>query len=159
MKGDAEVIKVLGEVLSAELTAINQYFVHAEMCENWKYERLSKRIRAEAIDEMRHAEKLIERILFLDGVPNMQKYMKIVVGPTVQKQLENDLAVELEAIQRLNAGIAVCRDRGDNGSREMLEEILKQEESHVDWIEAQLHQIQEMGYENYLSTQSEAAEE
>lgn len=154
MKGDPEVISVLGDVLSAELTAINQYFVHAEMCENWKYERLAKRLRAEAIDEMKHAEVLIERILFLDGVPNMQKYMKITVGSTVKKQLEFDLKVEEEAVRRLNDGIAVCLKQGDGGSRELLEKILTAEEEHIDWIEAQLHQIGEMGYENYLATQA-----
>lgn len=153
MKGDPHVIGVLGDVLCAELTAVNQYFVHAEMCENWKYDRLAKKIRAEAIDEMKHAEKLIERILFLDGAPNMQKYLKIVVGSTVREQLENDLKVELEAVKRLNDGIAVSREKGDNGSREMLEGILKDEEGHIDWIEGQLHQIEEMGYENYLNAQ------
>ena len=153
MKGDPHVIGVLGDVLCAELTAVNQYFVHAEMCENWKYDRLAKKIRAEAIDEMKHAEKLIERILFLDGAPNMQKYLKIVVGSTVREQLENDLKVELEAVKRLNDGIAVSREKGDNWSREMLEGILKDEEGHIDWIEGQLHQIEEMGYENYLNAQ------
>lgn len=140
-------------MLCAELTAVNQYFVHAEMCENWKYDRLAKKIRAEAIDEMKHAEKLIERILFLDGVPNMQKYLKIVVGKTVREQLDNDLQVELEAVKRLNEGIAVCTQKGDNGSRELLESVLKDEEGHIDWIEGQRHQIEEMGYENYLNAQ------
>ena len=155
MKGDPDVIAVLGDVLCAELTAINQYFVHAEMCENWKYTRLAQRIRKEAMDEMKHAEILIERILFLDGAPNVQKYLKIVIGNSVREQFQNDLKVELEAVKRLNDGIATCRDKADNGSREMLEEMLKAEEDHVDWIEAQLHQIEEMGYENYLATQNE----
>jgi bacterioferritin len=156
VKGDPQVLKLLGDVLSAELTAINQYFVHAEMCENWKYGRLAKRLRAEAMDEMKHAEVLIERILFLDGVPNMQKYMKIAVGATVREQLANDLRVEQEAVRRLNDGIAECVKQGDNGSRELLEGILKAEEEHIDWIEGQLHQIGEMGYENYLSIQADS---
>ncbi len=154
MKGNPHVLKLLGEVLSAELTAINQYFLHSEMCENWKYERLAKRLRAESIDEMKHAEILMERILFFDAVPNVQKYMQINVGATVKEQLKHDLRLELEAVARLNRGIAACREKGDNGSRELLEGILKDEEKHIDWIEAQLHQIKEMGYENYLLDQT-----
>jgi bacterioferritin len=152
VKGDSDVIKVLGDVLCAELTAINQYFLHAEMCENWKYEKMAERVRKESIDEMKHAEKLVERILFLDGAPNMQKYMQIAVGKTVREQLQVDLKLEVEAVARLNKGIATCTSKEDNGSRELLESILVDEESHIDWIEAQLHQIGEMGYENYLST-------
>ena len=154
MQGDPQVLKLLGEVLSAELTAINQYFLHAEMCENWKYDRLAKHLRAESIDEMKHAEILMERILFFDAVPNVQKYMQINVGATVKEQLKHDLRLELEAVARLNRGIAACREKGDNGSRELLEGILKDEEKHIDWIEAQLHQIKEMGYENYLLHQT-----
>ena len=154
MKGHPHILKLLGEVLSAELTAINQYFLHSEMCENWKYERLAKRLRAESIDEMKHAEILMERILFFDAVPNVRKYMKIRVGATVKEQLKHDLRLELEAVARLNRCIAACREKGDNGSRELLEGILKSEEEHIDWIEAQLHQIKEMGYANYLLDQT-----
>lgn len=154
MKGNSEVLSVLGDVLCAELTAINQYFIHAEMCENWKYDRLAGKIREESIEEMKHAEIVIERILFFDGAPNLQKYMKIKVGDSVKAQFNNDLKLELEAVKRLNDGIAICREQGDNGSRELLEKILEDEERHIDWIEAQLHQIKEMGYENYLSAQT-----
>lgn len=153
MKGNAEIIKVLNEALKAELTAINQYVCHAEMCENWGYRYLAGVIRKNAIGEMKHAEELIERILFLDGTPNMTDYFKITIGKTVNEQLDNDLALELDAVQRLNKGIKTCVNAGDNGSRELLEKILKDEEGHVDWLEAQLHQIKEMGLQNYLSEQ------
>lgn len=153
MKGDPSVVKLLGEVLSAELTAINQYVVHAEMCDNWKYHRLSRRIRKEAIDEMKHAEKLIERILYFDTIPNVQRYMKVTIGKDVRTILKNDLELEKEAVARLNRAIEVCAKK-DNGSRELLEEILTEEESHIDWIEAQLDQIEQMGYQNYLSAQT-----
>ncbi len=152
MKGDAAVLKVLGDVLTAELTAINQYMVHAEMCENWKYGLLSGRIRKEAIDEMKHAEKLIERILYLEGIPNVQRYFPIRIGKTIKEMLTFDTAVEYEAVKRLNEGIALCEKRGDHGSRELLTGILKDEEEHIDWLEAQLEQVKQMGYENYLST-------
>ena len=155
MKGNAEVIKVLQEVLKSELTAINQYFVHAEMCENWGYKRLAGLIKKEAIGEMKHAEKLIERILFLDNTPNMSDYFKINIGESVKKQFENDLAVEIEAVQRLNAGIKLCLEKGDSGSRELLEHILVEEEEHVDFIEAQLHMIGEMGLGVYLTEQAD----
>ena len=155
MKGDADVIEVLNDVLTAELTAINQYFIHAEMCENWGYERLAKHSRKESIEEMKHAESLIERILYLDGVPNMQRYMKINVGSTVPQQHEFDLGLEKDAVVRLNRGIALCRDKGDNGSRLLLEKILHEEEEHIDWLEAQLQQIQDVGLQNYLSEQIE----
>jgi bacterioferritin len=153
MKGDAKVIAVLNEVLKAELTAINQYFLHAEMCENWGYEKLAKHTRGESIEEMQHAEKLIERILLLDGTPNMSDYFKINIGPNVKAQLQNDLKVEYDAVKRLNKGVATCVDQGDNGSRDLLEEILTDEEEHIDWLEAQLHAIDEMGIENYLAQQ------
>jgi bacterioferritin len=153
MKGDAEVIALLNEVLTAELTAINQYFIHHEMCENWRYERLSKRSRAESIEEMKHAEKLIERILYLEGLPNMQRYMKVNVGQNVPEQLQFDLALERDAVDRLNKGIELARAKGDNGSRMLLEEILDDEEEHIDWIESQLDQIQELGLANYLAQQ------
>jgi bacterioferritin len=155
MKGEADVIKLLNEVLCAELTAINQYFIHGEMCENWRYMRLAKHSRAESIEEMKHAEELIERILYLDGVPNMQKYMKINVGQTVPEQHQFDLALEKDAVARLNRGVELVRAKDDNGSRLLLEKILHDEEAHIDWLEAQLQQIQDMGLENYLAQQVE----
>lgn len=158
MKGDAKVIQVLQEVLKAELTAINQYFLHAEMCENWGYERLAKLIKKESIEEMIHAEKLIERILYLDGTPNMSDYFKINIGKTVPEQFKNDLNTEYEAVQRLNNGIKVAMEAGDNGSRDLLQHILEDEEHHIDWLEAQLHAIGEMGLQNYLSQQLKADE-
>jgi len=153
VKGDAKVIAVLNEVLKAELTAINQYFLHAEMCENWGYERMAHHARKESIEEMQHAEKLIEHILYLDGTPNMSDYFKINIGQTVKAQLENDLNVEHDAVKRLNAGIETCVKAADNGSRELLEKILVDEEEHIDWLEGQLHAIDEMGIENYLAQQ------
>ncbi|HET7207789.1 MAG TPA: bacterioferritin [Terriglobales bacterium] len=153
MKGDPKVIAVLNEVLKAELTAINQYFLHAEMCENWGYEKLAKHTRKESIEEMQHAEKLMERILYLDGTPNMSDYFRINIGANVKAQLENDLKVEYDAVKRLNKGVALCVDLGDNGSRDLLEGILTDEEEHIDWLEAQLHVIDEMGIENYLAQQ------
>ena len=153
MKGDAKVIEVLSQVLKAELTAINQYFLHAEMCENWGYEKLAKHTRVESIEEMQHAEKLIEHILYLDGTPNMSDYFKINIGQNVKQQLENDLQLEFTAVKRLNEGIKTCVAAGDNGSRELLEKILVDEEHHIDYLEGQLHAIQEMTYENYLAQQ------
>lgn len=153
MKGDKKVIELLNEVLKAELTAINQYFLHAEMCENWGYERLAKLIRKESIEEMVHAEKLIERILYLDGTPNMSDYFKINIGPTVEQQFKNDVELEYTAVKRLNNGIPACAAAGDNGSRELLEKILQDEEHHIDWLEAQLHAIGEIGIANYLTEQ------
>jgi len=153
MRGDAKVIAVLQEVLKAELTAINQYFLHAEMCENWGYEKLAAQTRAESIEEMTHAEKLIERILLLDGTPNMSDYFKIVVGADVQAQFSNDLNVEYDAVKRLNEGIRLCVAAGDNGSRELLQRILVDEEHHIDYLEAQLHAIKEIGLPNYLAQQ------
>ncbi len=151
MKGDAKVIAVLNQALKAELTAINQYFLHAEMCENWGYQKLAKHMRAESIEEMQHAEKLIEHILFLDGAPNMSDYFRINIGQNVKAQLQNDLNVEYDAVKRLNAGIETCVKAGDNGSRELLDGILTDEEEHIDWLEGQLHAIEEMGIENYLA--------
>ena len=153
MKGDAEVIQVLNDVLCAELTGINQYFIHSEMCANWRYRRLAKHAREEAIEEMKHAEEVIERILYLDGAPNMQRYMKINVGQTVPEQHQFDLALERDAVGRLNPGVELCRSKGDNGTRSLLEKILRDEEEHVDWLEAQLQQIQDVGLQNYLSQQ------
>jgi bacterioferritin len=159
VKGDAKVIKLLNQVLKAELTAINQYFLHAEMCHNWRYEKLYGYVRKEAIDEMKHAEALMERILYLEGTPNMTDYFKINIGPTVEQQFKNDLQVEYEAVDRLNEGIKACVAAGDNGTRELLEKILVDEEQHVDWLEAQLHAIDEMGIQNYLAQQLHGDEE
>lgn len=153
MKGNPKILKLLNEVLKAELTAINQYFVHAKMCENWGYMRLHEIIVKESIDEMKHADRLVERILFLEGSPNLTDYFKINVGPDVKTQFENDLALEHAAIPRLNAGIKTCLEEGDGGSRELLEHILVDEEEHTDWLEAQLFMIKEIGYENYLAEQ------
>src|SRR5579885_2804714 len=149
MKGDKSVIAFLNEVLKAELTAINQYFLHAEMCENWGYERMAKLIRKESIEEMVHAEKCIERILYLDGTPNMSDYFKINIGATLEQQLKNDLEMEYTAVKRLNEGMRICEDHHDNGSRDLLEHILLDEEHHIDWLEGQLHAIGEMGIQNY----------
>ncbi|MGC2109324.1 MAG: bacterioferritin [Candidatus Korobacteraceae bacterium] len=153
MKGDPKVIAFLNQVLKAELTAINQYFLHAEMCENWGYERLAKLVRKESIEEMVHAEKCMERILFLDGTPNMTDYFKINIGATVEMQFKNDLQLEYDAVKRLNDGIKLCVAQGDNASRELAERILTDEEHHIDWLEAQLHAIGEMGIGNYLAEQ------
>jgi len=159
VKGDPKVIAVLNQVLKAELTAINQYFLHAEMCENWGYERLAKHTRKESIEEMHHAEKLMEHILYLDGTPNITDYFKINIGQNVKAQLENDVQLEYDAVKRLNEGIATCVKLGDNGSREILEGILRDEEEHIDWLEGQLHSITEMGIENYLAQQLYEEEE
>ncbi len=153
MKGNDQVLDILNEVLTGELTAVNQYFIHAKMCHNWGYERLHKKVRAESIDEMRHAEALIERILYLDGVPNLQRLWKLAVGQTVKEQLEADLNVEKLAIERLNRGVELARNVSDNGSRELLERILVSEEEHADWLEAQLTLIQQVGEPNYLAQQ------
>ena len=155
MKGNDEVIKVLQDVLCAELTAINQYFIHARMNENWGYKKLAAFIQKESIEEMRHAQELIDRILYLDGVPNMQKYMKINVGKTVPEQFKLDVAVEYDAVARLNKGIELTRAQGDNGTRALLETILKDEEEHIDWLEAQLGIVEEIGAQNYLAQQME----
>ena len=153
MKGNPEVVEMLNDVLCAELTGINQYFIHAMMCANWHYDKLAKHSRDESIEEMKHAEEVIERILYLDGVPNMQRYMKINVGQTVPEQHEFDLSLEKDAVDRLNRGVELVRAKGDNGSRLLLEKILRDEEEHIDWLEAQLQQIKEMGLPNYLAQQ------
>jgi bacterioferritin len=153
MQGDAKVIEALNDVLTAELTAINQYFIHHKMCENWGYERLSKVKRQESLEEMKHAQNVIERVLYLDGVPNMQRLSPVRVGEDPVEQHRLDLAVEVEAIKRLNDAIALCREKGDNGSRELLENILEDEEEGADWLEAQLHIVEEIGKERYLAEQ------
>ena len=147
------VVRVLNEVLCGELTAINQYFLHAEMCGDWGFERLHKIVRKESIEEMKHAESLIERILYLGGIPNVQKLDKINIGETVKEQLQSDLALENLALPRLNKGIELCREENDNGTRYLLEDILRNEEEHVDWLEAQLELIEQVGEENYLAQQ------
>jgi bacterioferritin len=153
MKGHDQVVTLLNEVLTSELTAVNQYFVHARMCENWGYKRLWKKVREESIGEMKHADRLIERILFLEGVPNLQRLGKVNVGQTVPEQLRLDLELERVAVGALNAGVELCRSLGDNGSRDLLEEILKSEEDHVDWIEEQMELIKQVGEAHYLSQQ------
>ena len=153
MKGDKKVIELLNEVLTAELTAINQYFIHARMCENWGYQRLHHEIRKHSIGEMKHAEEVIERILFLEGVPNVQRLWKINIGETVPEQMKVDLALEIDAVKRLNAGIEACRAADDNNTRHLLEEILHDEEEHIDWIEAQIALIEQVGVPNYLAQQ------
>jgi bacterioferritin len=153
MKGDAKVIALLNDVLTNELTAINQYFLHARMCENWGYERLWKKIRAESIDEMKHADEVIERLLFLEGLPNLQRLGTLTVGQDVHEQFKLDLALEQKAIPVLNRGIETCRDVGDNGTAELLEDILEDEEEHANWLEAQLTLIAQVGVQNYLSEQ------
>jgi bacterioferritin len=153
MKGDRKIIEILNDVLTAELTAINQYFVHGEMCENWGYQRLQHAIRQHSIGEMKHAEEVIERIIFLEGIPNMQRLGKINIGENVPEQLKLDLGLEMDAVKRLNEGIEQCRELDDNNSRHLLEEILEDEEEHIDWIEAQLALIEQVGAQNYLAQQ------
>ncbi len=156
MKGNDQIIEALNAVLTAELTAINQYFVHHKMCENWGYQKLSKKKYEEALEEMKDADNVIDRLLYLDGVPNMQRLSPVRVGEDPVEQHKLDLAVETEAIERLNEAIALCRERGDNGTRELFEEILKGEEESADWLEAQLHIVDEIGKERYLAEQIHA---
>ena len=153
MKGNPKVIALLNEALKEELTAVNQYFLHAEMCENWHYDRLGGYIKKQSIDEMKHAEALIERILFLDAIPSMTEPMQLTVGQNVQAQIESDLKLEINAVAMYNRAIRVSVEEADNASRELFERLLKDEEAHVDWLEAQLHQIKEIGYERFLSQQ------
>jgi len=153
MKGNPKVIALLNEALKEELTAINQYFLHSEMCENWHYDRLGEHIKKQSIDEMKHAEALIERVLFLDATPSMTEPMELTVGQNVQAQLESDLKLEINAVAMYNRAIRVSVEEADNASRELFVRLLKDEEEHVDWLEAQLHQIQEIGYERFLSQQ------
>ena len=152
MKGNPRVLTELNKALREELTAINQYFLHAEMCENWGYRKLSEYIKKQSIGEMKHAEVLIERILFLDGSPSMQP-LELTVGGTVKGMIESDLRLELSAVKQYNDAVAIATKEGDNGSRDLLVDLLKDEEDHVDFLEAQLHHIKELGYEQYLSQQ------
>jgi bacterioferritin len=154
MKGNEKVIACLNELLSDELSAINQYMVHSEMCANWGYEHLHKEIEARAITEMKHAEKLIGRIIFLEGIPIVSELKSIHIGANVSAQLKNDLASEVGAVKAYNDGIRLTVEAGDNGSRELLESILKDEENHTDWLETQHDQIEQMGIQNYLSEQA-----
>ncbi len=153
MKGNQKIIDKLNELLSEELTAINQYMVHSEMCDNWGYSKLHEADEKRAIDEMRHAERLIGRILFLEGTPIVSKLNKITIGAAVEAQHRNDHAIESDAIARYNEGIRLAAEHADNGTKQLLESILKDEEAHIDWIEAQLDQISQMGVENYLVEQ------
>ncbi|WP_322507459.1 bacterioferritin [Anaerolinea sp.] len=155
MKGKDNVLKTLNALLADELTAINQYILHSEMCANWGYARLHEVIEKRAIEEMKHAEKLIARILFLEGVPNVSQLNPIYIGSTVAEMLEKDHTAEAEAIQAYNQALRLCVEEGDHGSRALLESILGDEENHIDWLEAQLDQIRQMGLENYLSQQLE----
>jgi bacterioferritin len=153
VQGNPAVLEVLNDVLTAELTAINQYFIDAKMCANWGYERLAEHIRADSIDEMKDADKLIERILYLDGVPNLQRLGTVMVGETVVEKLKLALSLETAAIARLQAGIELCEREHDNGSRQLLEGILTGEEEHADWLETQLDLIGQMGEPFYLAQQ------
>jgi bacterioferritin len=158
MKGNPRVIDELNKALREELTAVNQYFLHAEMCESWGYNKLADYIKKQSIGEMKHAEALMERILFLDGTPSMQP-MELTVGANVQKMIESDLALEISAVKQYNAAVQIATELKDNGTRDLLVVLLKDEEDHVDWLEAQLHQIKELGYERYLSLQMGEFEE
>jgi bacterioferritin len=150
---DPRIIDALSEVLKGELTAISQYFLHSEMCANWGFKKLAGYMRKESIDEMKHAEVLMERILFLEGSPNMNEFFKIRIGKSVEQMMQNDLQVELEALPRLQKGIALCHEVGDTGTRELFEHILVNEEEHVDWLEMQIELIEQVGIQNYLAAQ------
>lgn len=156
MKGDPEVIEILNEVLTAELTAINQFYIHYKMLENWGYLKLAARAKAESFEEMQHADKVIERILYLDGVPNMQRLFPVRVGESITEQHQVDLALEVEAVERLNKGVSLCSSKGDNGSRVLLESILVEEEQAVDWLEARLDMIEKLGEAAYLAENIDA---
>jgi bacterioferritin len=153
MKRDPRIIDMLNDVLTGELTAINQYFLHARMCSNWGYEYLGKKIYKESIDEMKHADRLVQRVLFLDGLPNLHKLNKLAIGTNVIEILESDLALELGTVTRLNDGIKLSRDLGDNGSDELLTHILVDSEHHVDWLESQVELVKQVGPANYLAQQ------
>ena len=153
MKGDSKILEALNEILTSELTAINQYFVHAKMCENWGYQKLAAKKREESMEEMKHADEVIDRILLLDGVPNMQRLSPVRVGEEPVEQHQVDLELEVDAQKRLNDAIALCRDKADNGTRELLERILKDEEDSIDWLESQLHLVKQVGRERYLAEQ------
>jgi bacterioferritin len=153
MKGNEKIIALLNDLLADELTAISQYMVHSEMCANWGYEKLHEHTEKRAIDEMKHAEKLIGRLLFLEGQPVVSNLNKISIGSSIEAQLKHDLEAEADAVKAYNDGIRLCIELGDNGSRELIEDILEDEEEHLDWLEAQLDQINQMGLPNYLLAQ------
>ena len=153
MKGNEKIIALLNDFLADELTAISQYMVHSEMCANWGYDKLHKAVEKRAIGEMKHAEKLIGRLLFLEGQPIVNQLKRISIGAAVDVQLKNDLDAEAEAIKAYNNGIRLCLELGDNGTRELIEDNLEDEEEHLDWLEAQLDQINQMGLQNYLLAQ------
>jgi bacterioferritin len=153
MKGDSRLIEALNEILTGELTGINQYFIHAKMCDNWGYDRIAEKVRAESIEEMKHAEDLIERILHLEGVPNMQRLEKVKVGEKVAEQFKLDLELETLAVGRFNKAIGLAVELHDNTTREMLEEMLVSEEEHLHWLETQLELIRQVGEANYLAQQ------
>jgi bacterioferritin len=153
MRGNDQILEILNDVLTAELTAVNQYFLHAKLCEHWGYGRLADHVRHESIDEMKHADQVTDRILFLDGIPNYQRYFPLRIGETVPEQFESDLQLEYTAIERLNAGVRVAVEVGDNGTRELLAGILVSEEEHADWLETQLETIRQIGTELYLAQQ------
>ena len=153
MQGNARVIELLNDVLTAELTAINQYFLHGKLCANWGYQRLAEYDRDESIDEMKHAERITDRIIYLEGFPNYQRYFPLRIGETVPEQFEADLALEVEAIARLNKGIELAVAKSDNGTRELLADILVEEEDHADWLETQLTLVEQLGEAHYLAQQ------
>ncbi|ATB31420.1 bacterioferritin [Melittangium boletus] len=153
MKGHPQIIDLLNDVLTTELTAINEYFLHARIADNWGYERLGKKIYEESIGEMKHADRLVKRILFLEGLPNLQRLAKVNVGESIPEMLRLDLALEAGSQKRLNEGIELCRTLGDNGSREVLERILEDTEEHIDWLEGQLELMKQVGETNYLAQQ------
>ena len=155
MRGDSEVVDALNEILTSELTAINQYFIHYKMCANWGYHRLAKKKREESIEEMKHADRVIDRILYLGGIPNMQRLYPVRVGEEPIEMHKLDLALEVEAVERLNRTIQLCLTKGDAGTRDLVESILAEEEDAIDWLEAQLHQLNDIGRENYLAQQLE----
>lgn len=153
MKGDEKILAVMNDLLADELTAINQYMVHSEMCADWRYDKLHKAIEKRAIQEMKHAEQLIGRILFLEGIPVVSKLNPIHIGATIESQHKNDQEAEVDAIKAYNQAIHLAMQVGDNGTRELLGTILKDEEDHLDWLEAQLTQIEQMGVQIYLTEQ------
>lgn len=155
MKGDKRVIEALNEILTGELTAINQYFLHARMCKNWGFQKIGEKVYKESIDEMKHASILTDRILFLEGLPNLQKLGKLRIGENVLEQLESDLAMEMDAIPRMRKAIELCWEVSDHGTRDLLEKILVSEEEHTDWLETQLSIVKDIGIQNYLTQQIE----
>lgn len=158
MKGDPKIIACLNDILTGELTAINQYFLHAKMCKNWGFLKIGEKVYKESIDEMKHAAMLTDRILFLEGLPNLQKLGKLRIGENVKEQLESDLALEMEAIPRLRKAIELCWECSDHGTRDLLERILVSEEEHTDWLETQLSVVKDIGIQNYLTQQIDTKE-